>query len=144
MNRVGRQALFAFALTCVVAPAQAGAVYRWTDARGVTHYSDVAIPGAQALGVSKALREGTSTRPAGGVAPEPVADEGDAADPESIAARKALCAQKQEQLARYQGSISIVERDTLGTDREYSPAEREQLMAKTRTEVEQACSPAVS
>lgn len=136
--------MFALVLTCSAGSALAGAVYRWTDAKGVTHYSDVPIPGAQALGVSKALSGGTSTRPAGGVASEPAADEGDPADPQSIAARTALCVQKKEQLARYQSSISIVERDNLGTDREYSPAEREQLMTKTKAEAELACSEAAS
>lgn len=144
MNRIARQTWLGLALSAAVAAVQAGAMYRWTDAKGVVHYSDVAVPGAQALGVSKALSQGSTSRPAGGVTPAANAEAGDPADPESIVARKALCAQKKEQLARYQGSISIVERDTLGTDREYTPAEREQLMAKTKAEMDQACSESVS
>jgi hypothetical protein len=119
-----------------MASVRAGDVYRWVDRAGVAHYSDVPVAGAQQ--VTPAV-PGRSQDP-GRTAADPGAQEQDAvADPQSAEALAARCEQKKQQLASYQSSVSIVERDALGKEHEYSPQEREQLIAATRSEIEQLC-----
>jgi hypothetical protein len=50
--------------SCLLAASAAGAavIYKWTDADGVVHYSDQAVPGAEKMTISGAVNGSASTR----------------------------------------------------------------------------------
>jgi hypothetical protein len=104
-------------------------VYRWTDARGQVHYSDRPDDDARDVQEMK-VKFGAATE---AIVPPP------AATPEEEARRVAACALKRGQLDSYSNSIRLVEKDSLGREREFTPEERDLLIARTRGEIEQQC-----
>jgi hypothetical protein len=57
--------LACFLLLCgALAGAQAADIWRWKDANGVVHYSDVQVPGAERIAVQSAPKPGTVVTPA--------------------------------------------------------------------------------
>ena len=110
-------------LALVAVAAQAGEVYKWKDKDGRTHYGDKPKHGAQAVDI-------------------PVAPPLDPAAEKAAADRAAECARKRKQLETYRSAPSISETDNLGRTREYSEAERQQLIAQTEKKVAEACAPA--
>lgn len=115
-------------MTTLSAAEASGKVYRWVDARGQVHYSD--RPSDDARGVEEVkVKFGLPTE-----AVEP------AEDPDAVLAKAvAACSTKREQLATYENSVRLVEKDSLGREREFSPEERELLVARTRGEMDQLC-----
>ena len=105
-------------------------VYRWKGADGKVHYGDTPPAGAQDV----RNFDNRFARPSGSPAPVPAA-----ATDEEVAARDAACATKRGQLKAYRNATQLIERDALGRDREYSPEERKQLIAKVEAEVETQC-----
>lgn len=119
----------------VAGPALAGKVFRWVDAQGRVHYGD------QPARDARELRQLDAPRPAAGAAepaaatPEPTAE----ANEEEAVARAAACAAKREQLKSYETATALIEKDTLGREREYSAEERVQLVERARSEVQALC-----
>jgi hypothetical protein len=110
-------------LALVAFAAQAGEVYKWKDKDGRVHYGDRPKHGAQALDI-------------------PAAAPLDPAAEQAAADRAAECARKRKQLETYRNAPSISETDNLGRTREYSEAERQQLIALTEKKTNEACAPA--
>ena len=101
-----------------------GKTYRWKDAKGRYHYSDVAAPNAQEMRVSTAT--GSAAKP----------KEVDAAAAESKAK---TCQNKREQLATYISASKVTETDALGNAKTYTDAEKEKLVQRTQMQVREAC-----
>lgn len=121
--------------------AGAGGVYRWTDRAGVEHYGDIPVAGAEPVPLPESAKRQASRDPvpAETGAGTGGASDGDAPDAESPEFLAARCEQKKKQLASYQNSVSVVERDALGNEREYSAQERDQLIKITRSEIGRLC-----
>jgi hypothetical protein len=112
------------ALLALPSTVAAQSVYRWVDAEGRTHFGDPASapPGAKQV----PLRTPMGQAPAAAHTGPSTSDE--------------ACAQAQERLATYQSAERIVETDSLGEQREYSPEARERLIALTELEAQRICS----
>jgi hypothetical protein len=96
-------------------------LYRWVDQDGQVHYSDQPVRGAKQV------------EPKVVAIPEP-APSSDAGN-----ARGADCQRRKDQLATYRNAGKISETDGLGQTREYSEAERQQLIQRTERAVREAC-----
>ncbi|MGQ0621140.1 MAG: DUF4124 domain-containing protein [Panacagrimonas sp.] len=119
-------------LGCLLAAAtaaEAGKVYRWVDAKGQTHYSDVPDGNAREVEEVKVRAGAEETRQE---IPAP-----DAALEETR--RIAACTAKQQQLDTYETSVRLIEKDNLGREREFSPEDKATLIERTRVEVVQLC-----
>lgn len=113
-------------LSVALTAAAGGQVYKWKDSKGHVHYGDQPVPGAQKIEVAPVNSEAA---PAGKGA-ETDADR---------AKRTAECARKREQLATYKNAARIVEKNSLGVEREFSDAERQQLIAQTEKQLAEQC-----
>lgn len=102
--------------------AQAGEVYKWVDKDGKVHYGDRPKHEAQQVEIRGASEDGTETAQA--------------------PANEAECQRKRAQLETYKKASAIRETDNLGRVREYTGAEREQLLALTEKQANEACAPA--
>jgi hypothetical protein len=109
----------------VSAPVLAGNVYKWVDAQGRFHFSDTAEPGWRRVDVSPTVVDG-------GPSPQTaVADD----------KRATECRQKRDALTGYKTASRIVERNSLGVEHEYTPEERQKLIAMTEQQLA-GCPPA--
>ncbi|HKY91388.1 MAG TPA: hypothetical protein VJM11_10130 [Nevskiaceae bacterium] len=128
--------LLALALCAATATVDARYVYRWSE-NGVDHYSDVEHPGAERVWVDDAKAQNRSgsgaPRAAGAPAGDPLQD------PTSPEFRQMRCDQKQGQLKQYESAAKLVEKNALGVEREYTPEEKDKLVAQTRAEVAKYC-----
>lgn len=121
--------LFALITAAAGAAVAGDRVYRWTDARGHLHFGDTPAPDAQAVQEVN-TRTGTKTDVGG-----PVDDSDEAA-----AARRAdQCAARKAQYETYLRSTRLVEKDSLGREREYTAEERDRLLALTQEEIARVC-----
>lgn len=111
-------------LALIALAAQAGEVYKWKDKDGRVHYGDrPKHQAAQPVDV-------------------PVAPPLDPDAEKALADRAAQCERKKAQLETYRLAPSITETDGIGRKREYTDAERQQLIAQTERQVSEACAPA--
>ncbi len=119
----------ALLLSGLCAVAQAGDIYKWVDAKGSFHYSDLPQAGWTRVG----------DRP--GTASATIGDDADSNGDERVQAlaRATDCARKEEQLKTYRNAMRIVERDSLGGEKEYSNEEREKLIAQTEQAIASGC-----
>lgn len=120
-----RQLACVLLLAFAAGTAGAGKVYRWVDAQGKVHYSD-RPDGGKAVEVRPGV---TSTVPAAKPGADAAADE----------QRAALCTQKREQLATYKNASRIVEKDSLGNEKEFSAEEQLKLIEKTEQDIKALC-----
>lgn len=135
MNHLGFAACIGATLLIASAPSHSRTVYQWTDAQGVEHYSDTPVAGARKVWMPTSPVPKVSRLPA-----SELTESGDAnAEVSQEDSAAALCMLKRRQLEQYQGSVSIAERNHLGEEREYTLAEREELLALTREQLEKAC-----
>jgi len=104
--------------------AQAAQVYTWTDEKGRVHYSDKAVPSAKKIEVNP---------PGSAQAAEAEGSEADK--------RAKACQAKREQLDTYQKASRVIERDSLGKEKEFTEAERQQLIARVQQQANEACAP---
>lgn len=120
------RALTALTLVSACLPA-AAAIYKYVDPQGRVHYADQLKPGWQRVDVQ---------------APSVSDDPGQTGETtetrEQAIARAAECARKEEQLKNYRTARRVIERDTLGREREFSEEDRKLLIEKTEQEIE-AC-----
>ncbi len=95
--------------------------YRWVDAKGRVHYSDVPVsPQAQQVQV----------KPGSGVVDVPKTPAADLAGE---------CTRRKERLTTYESAAQITETDALGNTRTYTDDERQKLLELTRTQVAEVC-----
>ena len=107
------------------AAASAGEVYKWKDKDGRVHYGDKPKEGeAQAVTVESSSGTGDPSK-AGA----------------EQASRDGECKTKKQQLEAWRRAPSLSEIDSLGKQREYSAAEREQFLAMTQQKVDGLCAP---
>ena len=127
-----RLVLLALCSLLVVGVAAAGdRVYRWKGPDGKIYFGDTPPAGAQdvsSVDMRVPGRAGPSTPPA----PPPMSEE-------QLAARDADCANKRTQLKSYRSATRLIERDALGREREYTPEERQRLVAKVEAELQTQC-----
>lgn len=112
--------------TACAAPAWAGEVYQWTDANGVTHYSQTPPPGGGAK-----YRVINHRQPE---APAPTA---------AAAAEDPQCGVARANIALIEGG-GRVQRDTNGDgvpDRDLTPAERDSQLQLARVVLSANCTP---
>lgn len=120
-----RMLLITVGLVMAVSAQAAGKLYRWVDANGKVHYSDRPVAQAEEL---KLRVPGVSTPPE---------ERGDAEG--EIEARAAECQSKREQLNTYTSASKIIEKDSLGREKEFTADEKQQLIEKTREAITQLC-----
>lgn len=118
MNTLSGLLLLTLALS-----AQAAQLYKWTDKDGRVHYSDKPVASAQKVEVK---------------APGP-SQPATAADPKLAEARAKECENKRTQLTEYQKATKVIERDSLGKEKEFSEEERVQLIARVQKQVDELC-----
>ena len=118
-----RSACAALLLAVAVPAALAGSVYKWTDAQGHVHYGDSPAQGAQKLDMD----------PNGGQAAAASGEQANAAQ------KAAECTRQRDQLTTYRSATTIVEKDALGKEREYSGEERQKLIELTQSKMDAAC-----
>lgn len=119
--------LLAALLCSAAAAADTANLYRWVDKDGRVHYGDQPGANAQRLNpktLNSADDEGGSS--------------GGAADA-AATKQAAQCKQKSEQLTTYQKAASVTETDALGNQHEYTPDEKDQLVAKTQKYLDDHC-----
>ena len=132
--------LAAIFLMSLAASAQAEA-YRWTDANGVVHFSQLPPPGKQATAVNDQPIETLS----GAAAPPPAAAAGAPAPADTrpaAAPAKAspqACREAQKNLAVLQSGRRIKEVLPNGATHWLTPAERDSRLKQTRDFIQQHC-----
>jgi predicted outer membrane lipoprotein len=109
---------------------QAADFYRWTDDKGVTHFSDKPPKGVNAEKV-----KGKKPRPSG-EEEEVVAEEPQASDPDAE-----RCKAERERLALLQSNRRIQMEDKEGKVRELTVKEIEEEIAFSQKAVERFCNP---
>jgi hypothetical protein len=125
-----RAALMLICLTLFAGAVQAEKIYRWTGSDGKAYYGDLPPQGA------RDIRE--FDRKVGTTAAATA--EGDAESrPQQVAASDADCAAKRAQLSTFKNAARLVEKDSLGREREYTAAERDLLVARTQADLESQC-----
>lgn len=102
----------------------AGKTYRWRDANGRVHYSDVPAPKSEEIQITTA--SGTQAAKA-------------KEDLEVKESKEQGCQRKREQLATYISASKVSETDSLGNTKTYSEAEKEKLVQRTQAQVREAC-----
>ena len=112
---------------CGVASAQQ--IFKYVDQQGRVHYADQPQPGWERVDVRAPTNTEADSR--GGL--------GDGAQQAQSLERAVECARKQEQIKTYRTAARIVERDSLGRDKEYNADERQQLIAKTEAQIDDLC-----
>ncbi len=121
-----RPTMFVVSLACLwLTAAHAGEkTYRWSDAQGRVHYSDVK---SEQHGEQVQIKPGSSIQSTRKDSPA------------TIAARQLECQRRKDQVAIYSSSAEITETDNLGNSHSYSAAERLQLLERTQNQMQEAC-----
>ncbi|WP_420467166.1 DUF4124 domain-containing protein [Panacagrimonas sp.] len=124
-----RAALVLLALSLIAGNAYADKIYRWVGADNKVYFGDTPPLGARDV---QPFGRKVGTSIAGSqseAAPEQALTEAQVAD----------CARKRAQLGTYRNAARLVERDSLGREREYSEEEKAQLIELTETELATQC-----
>jgi hypothetical protein len=130
-----RAALVILGVLCVASVCAADRVYRWTGTDGKTYYGDT--PPETARDVRSVDRR-VGMLPATPAAPSTAPGRADPAAPTAVAANRD-CVTKRTQLGAYRNSVRLVERDSLGREREFTEEERELLIARTEADLKATC-----
>ena len=139
----GRRARFLLIpLWLALASSAFGAVYKWTDEEGVTHFSDLPPhQGAQRITVKPASlpppgkAAAQETKPAGESDSAERTADGDQANPE----RAEYCRRARDDLKRYQAAERLVRENEQGKTVVISNEEREKLLEGVRKDIEKWC-----
>lgn len=115
-------------LAASIGPAAAEKVYRWVDAQGKVHYSDQPRGNAQPVEVKPGSGPGNPAA----AAPAP-------SDTQSAVQKAVDCEKQRSQLETYRQAERIVEKDALGTEREYTAEQKERLVKLTEESFRAAC-----
>ncbi len=104
-------------------------IYRWTTPEGKVQYGDQPPSGAQDVRNFDRRVGTTAASPSDQAEGRPAAKTISETD----------CINKRAQLNTYKNASRLVERDSLGREREFTVAEREQLVAKVQADLESQC-----
>lgn len=129
------QGMLLGSLLLCCATVQAGPIYKWIDPAGRIHYGDQPQPGWKRVEVN-------APPGSGGPAPAPAAKPAGAAADSGAAALAPdaeQCENKRKSLESYQKATRLVERDSLGREKEFTPEDRQKLIDLTQQQVEQVC-----
>lgn len=130
--RIYQGMLLGSLLLCCAA-VQAGPIYKWIDPAGRIHYGDQPQPGWKRVEVNAPPSSGG---PAQADKPAGAATESGAA---ALAPDAEQCENKRKSLESYQKAARLVERDSLGREKEFTPEDRQKLIDLTQQQVDQAC-----
>jgi hypothetical protein len=115
---------------CLAASAAAADVYKWKDAQGHVHYGDLSKRGAEKVKAGPA--NGESATPA----------DRDKDQEAQKARHDEDCSRKRDQLATYSTAARIVEKDSLGNEKEFNEADRKKLIELTQKQIADGCAEA--
>ena len=104
-------------------------IYRWTTPDGKVQYGDTPPSGARDIR-NFDRKVGTSSAASG---------EGQSAAPKTPSISETDCVNKRAQLNTYRNAARLVERDSLGREREFTVAERQQLVDKVQADLVAQC-----
>lgn len=119
----------ALAIAVLFTAAQAAEVYKWTDKDGRVHYGD------------KPKTQSAQPVELPNTTPVPLSEPTQTA---ASSAQQAECARLSRLYETYNKATVLRETDNLGRTREYTDAERAQLLQKTQQEKDAACAPAAA
>lgn len=123
-------ALIALCLTLFAGASQAEeTIYRWTGSDGKTYYGDMPPRDARNL-LEVDSRFGKSKSELNALS------EIDSAADET---RRAECSSKTAQLKTFKTATKLVEKDSLGREREFTSAERQLLIERTQADLDAQC-----
>lgn len=116
--------------TLLIAGGATGAdrIYRWTMPDGKVQFGDT--PPSSARDIRNFDRKVGTTAPANQAQTEA---------PQTPQISETDCINKRAQLNTYKNAARLVERDSLGREREFTVAEREMLVKKVQTDLESQC-----
>jgi hypothetical protein len=125
-----------FALVC--AASAMGAVYKWVDPQGVTHYSETAPQGSDAreLRIAPAPSSGSEA-----AAPSQPAPEMSEAEKKRAADRKSWCEIAQQNVGTLEGDKPVIELNAAGEQVPLDGEQRAKALADAKRRVRQYCSP---
>lgn len=123
-----RTALVLLGLTLFAGAVHAEKIYRWTGSDDKVYYGDLPPQGARDVRPFD-RKVGTTA----------AADDYVESRPQQLAASDADCAAKRAQLSTYKNAARLVEKDSLGREREYTAAERDQLVARAQADLQSQC-----
>ena len=126
MNKRLMVCTFLFGFTSL---ADATDIYKWTDAQGHVHYGSTPTDNAQKVDVSV---------PASQIELQKEREKALSAD-EKHANRMEECKRSKEQLVTYQSASSVIQKDSLGGEKELNAAERAKLLQITQQKIKDAC-----
>lgn len=124
-----RPAIFDFTLALSLSVGLLGAAhasertYRWIDAQGRVHYSDV----------KSEKGEPVEIRPGSRITNLPKHS------PANAASQQLECQRRKDQLALYNSASDVSETDSLGNTRTYTAEERAKLIEKAQQQQQAAC-----
>ena len=104
-------------------------IYRWTGPDGKVYYGDTPPSGARDI---RNFDRKVGTSAAGG-------ETAGASAPSAPTLSETECINKRAQLNTYKNATRLVERDSLGREREFTVAERQQLIDKAQADLESQC-----
>ncbi len=131
-----RTAWMLIGLALVSGTVHADKIYRWTGSDNMTHYGDNPPIGARDI---RPFDRKVGTTSAATSTGAPAARTAAAGSADDEARRAADCARKQAQLRTYRNATLLVERDSLGREREYSGEERARLIEITEADLDAQC-----
>jgi len=117
----------ALVLAAAAVGADASEIYQWTDARGVTHYSETPPPAGTAYQTRRITDSGASTQAA---APAPV-QQAEEANPQ--------CATARSNIEVLRGEGPVHQEDGSGNTRELDPDERANQLELAQAAVRAYC-----
>jgi hypothetical protein len=121
-------------LALATTPVFAGPVYKWVDPAGRIHYGDQPQPGWKRIEINAPPSSG-SPPPAA----KPAAAAASASGIAALAPDAEQCENKRKSLESYQKATRLVERDSLGREKEFTPEDRQKLIELTQQQLDQVC-----
>lgn len=129
-----RTAWMLIGLALVSGAVHADKIYRWTGSDDKVYYGDNPPIGARDVRPFDRKVGTTSSSPGASASLSAAAGSAD-----DEARRAADCARKQAQLSTYRNATLLMERDSLGREREYSEEERARLIEITEADLDAQC-----
>lgn len=120
----------------LVAATGYAAVYRWVDAHGVVHYSDVPVSGAHTVDPDAWESSGPSS---GGSSSRTTASKSGGAQAPTGASDKSRCKLARQQLDEYEHASELVRRNAFGEQTKLDTKQRAHLIAQARVHVRKYC-----
>ncbi len=125
-----RAAILALCLLTICGTSNAEKIFRWNNADGKVVYGDLPPSGARnVVQIDRRTARDNKTQ----------APDTNEIAASQIDARSAECDQKRSQLETYRNASRLVEKDSLGNEREYTAEEKALLIGRTEVEIDVLC-----